>query len=347
VNAAKIRLFWDWFRARADRIRNDPAAFAPEIQDMLGRLHEGLAWEMGGPNGDRYDFTLRTERSELRHLTHWIVATAPKIEGWNIYAWKPAHNAMAGGTIRIEDEGPPFEIEKFSATVEADPRYPFLHLTVSSPQFVPGDTPEIHHQNAPIGLLVLDMVLGEKLVEDGIEAIAFLGTTPLATPARDLSAEVERQLRMVRSRSYPPAGPYLGGEGQAPDGSPMHVILPVLCFADMVSHPWRVDVDFELRSPDARGMPESDELRVLHETVPSIMEALVRGRSAQRPMHFTGSGHRSLSFYVDDPIEVEDPVRAVAHAEGYRAEVDIVYDPRWRRYRDYAPPLESPAALLS
>ena len=62
MNAARVRQFWDWFQARAERIRTDPARHAEEIGDMLGRVQDGLGWEMGGPKEGPFEFVLRITR---------------------------------------------------------------------------------------------------------------------------------------------------------------------------------------------------------------------------------------------------------------------------------------------
>jgi hypothetical protein len=64
VTPAKIRQFWDWFSARADKVRVDPGNHVPEIGEMVDRLRDGLAWEMGQASDGVFEFILRSGASE-------------------------------------------------------------------------------------------------------------------------------------------------------------------------------------------------------------------------------------------------------------------------------------------
>ena len=175
MTPAGVRRFWDWFRARADKVRVDPERHAEEIGEMLDRLHPELGWEMGSPDGKTWDFIVRCEGGDLRIVSHEVIATAPSLPGWRFLAWRPAH-ASADWEIRVEN-GRKFHLAKVTAELEPDPKYPVVNLVLSSPEF----SRKVRDDEKHAGYLMLDAVLGEKVVEDVLEGIEFR-----AAPARPL-----------------------------------------------------------------------------------------------------------------------------------------------------------------
>jgi hypothetical protein len=110
-----------------------------------------------------------------------------------------------------------------------------------------------------------------------------------------LRAEVEKRLTEVRTRAYPSNGQLFNGPGQYKDGSKFYIIIPELSFAHMASHPWRVDVDLQVKAPDAAGWPGKAELDEMQQLAAPMNQALLRTRSTQRELHRTVPGHRIIS----------------------------------------------------
>jgi hypothetical protein len=330
MDARKLGEFWDWFRARADQVRDDPRRHAPEISDMLGRLDEELGWEMGHPGGGAvWDFIVRTEDPAFRIAAHEVIASAPALEGWRFLEWRPPH-ASEKMTVKLA-KGRAFTVGKLTASIEADPKYPVVHLVLSSPEF--GAEPQDDERYA--GYLMLDAILGEQGVEDAVETIGFRPEPEGPVAAMNLKAEVERLLRDLRGRPGKVSDDWALMQGEI-EGKP--VIARVNLDPDlskMASHPWRVDVAVGLKAPDENGFPAAGELSVLQVLDDRITAHVAARTPAVSWMTRTTGGVRTTSHYVAEPLSLQDGLRAVIGEGGYPSEVRVTYDSRWREYREF------------
>jgi hypothetical protein len=330
LNQARIKNFWDWFRARADKIREDPGRHADEIHDMLERLQPGLAWEMGGKNDD-WEFIVRTEDPAFRYATHQIVSAAPGLAHWRVSAWRQAE-AYRDLRIRV-GQGKEFDLKKFSFEIEADPRYPILNLTVVSSQY----GTKIASDESYAGYLALDGLLGEKQVEDAFDSIEFRNGVagPIAAPA--LAEEVRRRRADLRARPIPaPDDKWATMEGKKDDLPWIALVATGLDLSLLPSHPWRVDVSLPIQAPVKNGMPSSEELNAMRMVEDKMVEVVEAGNRGFVWTHRTHNGRRTTSFYVQDPVLVEESFRAALDSSEYQGELEISYDPRWRVWRMFA-----------
>lgn len=329
MSDAGIRRFWDWFRARADKVRQDPGRHAEEISEMLGRLEAGLAWEMGGPKGGPFEFIVRSESSELRHRTHEIVKAAPPLEGWSFSSWRQPMTVQ-GFTLQV-DQGRSFDLGKFSADVSEDDRFPFLHLVVSSPEISedPGDSEKY------AGYLALDAILGEKTVEDAVDSIEFRRTPPGKVGAAMLRDEVVRRLAAARGRPHPARTDQWAMMEGKKEGKPL---LAMVCTglgpSLVVTHPWRLDVRLAMKETYPNGIATSGELEAVRPVEDRLVER-VESRGGAVWTHRTHDGERTTSFYVPDPAGLAGELAGIARDAGYAATVPVEYDPRWRMYREF------------
>jgi hypothetical protein len=331
MDAGKLGGFWEWFRARADKVREDPRRHAPEISDMLGRLDEELGWEMGNPGGGAgWDFIVRTEDPSFRMAAHEVIASAPAIQGWRFLEWRPAH-ASDRMTVKL-GKGRAFTVGKASASIEPDAKYPVFHLMLASPEF--GEAPGDDERYA--GYLMLDAILGEKGVEDAIDAIDFRAGPAGPVPAMKLADEVEARLVELRARPGKVSDDWALLSGEV-EGKPMVAKIALEPdLSGMSAHPWRVDVAMGLKNPDGSGFPRPEELAAL-QVLDERVATWVGGRTRSVPwLTRSCDGVRTTSLYVAEPIAISDGLRAVIGEGGYTSEVRVTYDSRWQEFRRYA-----------
>jgi hypothetical protein len=330
LNHARIKQFWDWFRARADKVREDPGRYGDEISEMLERIQPGLAWEMGG-KGQDWDFVVRTEDATLRFATYQIVSAAPRMEQWRISSWR-LPEALRELRIRV-GEGKEFDLLKFSFELETDPRFPLIHLTAVSPQF----GPEIGSGDKYAGYLAIDALLGEKQVEDVLDSVEFRGGTAGPIAASELSSEVRRRLADVYARPIPaPNDQWAAMRGTKGDRPWLALVATGIDVSLMPTHPWRVDVSLMLQNPLEDGMPSSEELGTLRPIEDQLVEVVDAGRRGFVWTHRSHDGRRTTSFYVQDPLPLQDRLRSILEASGLQGDLEISYDPRWRLWRAFA-----------
>jgi len=337
MNPVRIRHFWDWFRARAEKVRGNPEHYAEEIGEMLDRVQEGLGWEMGGPREGPSDFTIRTESPELRHVTHEIVRGAPEMPGWRITSWRLPMETR-GFKIQV-GQGKSFALEKFSADLSEDPDHPFLHLVLATPEFSakPSDS------ETYAGYLALDAVLGEKQVEDAVDSIEFRRGPTGKIPAARLREEVERRLAALRGRPRPArTDQWAMMEGKS-DGKVMLAMVATGLGSSLVeTHPWRVDLRLTLHEPHENGIATSEELQAIRPVEDRFVEIVESGGAGVVWTHRTHDGGRTTSFYVQEPGGLGEVLRAVARDADYDSEAVIDYDSRWREYREFVRPADHP-----
>jgi hypothetical protein len=332
VTPARIRQFWEWFRARAEKVREDPGLHEEEISEMLDRLHPGLAWEMGGPREGPQDFVVRSDSADLRYRTHEIVRAAPPLDGWRFSSWRLAV-PVAGFCIQVNEDRV-FELSNFSADLSEDETYPFLHLVVASPEF--SDPPADQERYA--ATLALDSILGEKTVEDAIESVEFRRGPRGAIAAELLSDEVARRMASLRERSRPArSDEWAMMEGER-EGKPL-LALVAMGFGSTLpgGFPWRVDVAVTLRDPFPNGIASSEELLALRPVEDRLIGRLEAGKRGAVWSHWTHDGERVTSGYVGDPSGLSEDLLALVREAGFEATVTVVYDPRWRLYRGFVP----------
>lgn len=332
MNDARIRHFWEWFRQRANEVRKDPRRYADEIGEMIGRLDPGLAWEMGGPNGDGgWDFILRTETAEVRHVAHRVVGAAPTLSGWRISSWR-----LPSGESSFEidlQEGRKYSVDRFTAEVTEDPRWPLLNLVVSSPDFRRKPTDKDKYA----GYIALDTLLGEQLVEDALDTIDFRSGPEGAIAAPAFRVEVERKLEAVRRRATGGTASWMSGKGER-EGKPIFISLAQdLGSARMPTHPWLVEVRVPVREPNDSGLPSKDELAELQDVGDRIDRHFAAEGRALLWGTWTHDGARTCGFYVSDPAGWAERAASVGRESGYDPDARIRYDSRWQVYRQYLP----------
>lgn len=89
------KAFWAWFLAEERRFRDietpEKELLLTELQDQLQRFNSGLWFEIGGHPKGPCELVITAEGDlslfpEVRRL----ISAAPKIEGWELVAFKPA-----------------------------------------------------------------------------------------------------------------------------------------------------------------------------------------------------------------------------------------------------------------
>lgn len=161
-----IGRFWRWFIASAERLKNLYSSdrlesLTNEVNRELDKIEPELAWEMGPGKEKPYLFTISGEGNpRLRKLADLMIRLAPTdIEGWELYAARPARSAP--GVVRLPESGEIFETIKWKFIPLEHPRTRRLDLVVVDDQLARSGRETALRAVS----LYLDQVLGEDTVE--------------------------------------------------------------------------------------------------------------------------------------------------------------------------------------
>lgn len=88
--------FWQWFQANESRFRDievpEKEELLDELMEQLHQFSENLWFELGGHPDGPHELIISAEgRVEAFHEVRRLIGTAPKIPGWVLIAFKPAH----------------------------------------------------------------------------------------------------------------------------------------------------------------------------------------------------------------------------------------------------------------
>lgn len=158
-NSDRIDDFWKWFKANEGRLKNfetDPDKYLNELLAQSKKIKEGIAIELEPPENGVINMTVSANGDlNLFETVKSIVAKAPKISGWQFFAFRQRIDASRLKDLKLKIGK--FELDphnmKFYPVIEADS----LNIII----YVTGLNEDNFNDIAYGGLLILDNILGE------------------------------------------------------------------------------------------------------------------------------------------------------------------------------------------
>lgn len=325
-DADPIGAFWSWWTETgaatvADAIaRGRPTDISMQLADRIGRVHPDLEWELGPGLLAEHVLVVTAAGNPARRAVarRWLRAAPPSDQTWE-YADLRRPNATAA----IQFDGLP-EVEIASTQVTVEPDSSAIHVGVHHPAFpqLPVDT------QRQVTFLLLDLVLGEEMVETWVGAIDTLTEPPV--DAKPIDALL-------------PTVAAFAAEHTLDDGSPAWKMLEGIHDGHLLiataEYPLRsirrphldthaaVSIGYPVVRDD--GLPEADMLDELRRFEDHLTERL--GGSGNLLAHETSAGTRTLHYYVDGTTPAGAQLKAAVTGWPHgRVTVTIASDPGWR-----------------
>lgn len=158
-SADPIQTFWSWFRQNEKRLRHfeeDPDIYLGEMLARIRKIQDGLVIELEPAKNGVISMTISADGDRnLFDMVKAVVAKAPKISGWQIFAFRQrvGPEKVKDLKLTVGDEVLDPGQMKFFPVVDGDS----LDLII----YVKGVTDGNYLKVAYAGLLLLDNILGE------------------------------------------------------------------------------------------------------------------------------------------------------------------------------------------
>jgi hypothetical protein len=323
--ADPIGAFWSWWIGSgatlvADAIaRQQPTETSAVLSEHLGRIHNDLEWELGPGLHARHVLIVTAAGDPGLRATarRWLRAAPP-----SDHTWEYADLRRPGPAFTIRFDGmPPIAIDEAVVTVEPDAAA--IHVGVHHPAFpeLPVDV------QRRVTFLMLDLVLGEEMVETWVGAIDTL---------TDVPAEVKPIETLL------PAVAAFAAEHTLEDGSPAWKMLEGVRDGQRLiataEYPLRsirrphldthaaVTITYPVRRED--GLPEAEMLDELRQFEDHLTDRL--GGSGNLLAHETSAGTRVLHYYVDGTTPAGEQLKAAITGWPHgQVTVSVAPDPAW------------------
>ncbi|TCO49234.1 uncharacterized protein DUF695 [Kribbella antiqua] len=325
VDVDPIGAFWSWWADAgaaqvADAIaRQEPKESSAVLSDWIGRIDEDLEWELGPGLHAQHVLIVTAAGNPSRRAVarRWLRAAPP-----SDHLWEYADLRRPGPVFTIKFEGlPPIPID--DAVVSIEPDAASIHVGVHHPVF-----PELPIDvQRRVTFLMLDLVLGEEMVETWVGAIDTLTDAP--TDAKPIATLL-------------PAVAGFAAEHTLEDGSPAWKMLEgvrdghrLIATAEYPLRSIRrphldthvgVSIGYPVHRED--GLPESEMLDELRQFEDHLTDRL--GGSGNLLAHETSAGIRILHYYVDGTTPAGEQLKAAVNGWPHgRVTVTISPDPAW------------------
>jgi hypothetical protein len=325
VEADTIGAFWSWWTLSgaaqvADAVtQQEPAATSADLSERIARIHPDLEWELGpGLHAEHVLIVTAAGNPALRAVARrWLRAAPPSDE-----TWEYADLRRPGPAFTIRFDGlPPIPIDETVVSVEPDAAA--VNVGVHHPTF-PSLPVDVQQR---VTFLILDLVLGEEMVETWVGVIETLDAEPAdALAIKDLL----------------PAVAAFAAEHTLEDGSPAWKMLEgtrdghrVIATAEYPLRSIRrphldthvaVSIDYPVVRED--GLPESemlDELRAFEDHLTARL-----GGSGNLLAHETSDGTRILHYYTDGTTPADAQLKAATAGWSHgRVTITTHHDPAW------------------
>ncbi|RZU19838.1 uncharacterized protein DUF695 [Kribbella rubisoli] len=305
AEADPIGAFWSWWSgsgatAVADAItRRQPTDVNVELNERIARINPDLEWELGpGLHATHVLIVTAAGNPAQRAVARrWLRAAPPSDQ-----TWEYADLRRPGPAVTIQFDGlPPVATDESVVSIEPDTAS--VHVGVHHPVFA---SLSVDAQRR-VTFLILDLVLGEEMVETWVGAIDTLPAPP------DDAVPIDSLL---------PAVAGFAAEHTLEDGSPAWKMLEgtrdgqrVIATAEYPLRSIRrphldTHVAVSIHYPVVRedGLPESEMLDELRAFEDHLTDRL--GGSGNLLAHETSAGTRILHYYTDGTT----PADAQLHA---------------------------------
>jgi hypothetical protein len=289
--------FWGWWEttgaaeiAEAISLRDLTAAGAV-LSDRVRRIHPNLDWELGrGLHAQHVLIVTAAGDPGTRGIARRWLRAAPTSDD----VWEYADMRRPSPDAGIKFDGMPLvSIDAALVTIEPDRREAALHVEVHHPTF-PTLPDELRKR---VTFLLLDLVLGEELVETWIGAISTAIEPPAhAVPISELLPAVASFAAAHVADDGGPSWRLMEGETAAGDRLVATAMVPLRSI-QMPHLDTHVAVEVPYKAAREDGLPQDETLSHLRDFEDHLTNRL--GDSGRLLAHETAAGSRILHYYVD------------------------------------------------
>jgi Family of unknown function (DUF695) len=321
----RIEAFWIWWGGVrqaievALRAKQLPPRLIDEMTERTKAIDVGLAWELGPGLRAPFQLCVSAEGDlERRAMTEMWRRAAPSDPNWDYFPARQPESAGSSYTLTL---GPhkldPAEL-RFSSRVDVSRER--INLSVWHPIYPSLD--EGTRRQATY--LLLDGLLGEDAVERWCGTIE----TSVETPTNEWVDRSGLQHQLEALAASATRERYVLGQSTAPNGQVRIVAMnTALKHIDHLDKPDRLRLVIHLTTAGPTGLPdraESESLEAFEDRASrSPPGAVFAGR-------VTGSGTRTLNWYVSDASQAKAALDAVRRDGAWRTEVSLEADARWK-----------------
>jgi Family of unknown function (DUF695) len=332
--ADPIGVFWDWWidtgaALVAESIaRQDPASTAAVLAQYVHGIDKALDWELGpGLHAEHVLVVTAAGDPGSRGVARrWLRAAPP-----SDWLWEYADLRRPAPAFTIRFEGmPPIEIDAAWVTVEPNDAAAAIHVGVHHPAFA--ELPDEARRR--ITFLLLDLTLGEELVETWIGAVEVHPEQPAdAVPIADLLPAVAGFAARFTTDDGSPTWRLLEGTH---DGRRLIASTEVPLRSIRLPHlDTHVGIAVGYRAIREDGLPETDMLDQLRALEDHLTDRL--GDSGRLLAHETSAGTRTLHYYVDGTTPAADQLQAALGGWSHGPiRLRTTADPGWQNIRHLA-----------
>jgi hypothetical protein len=325
VEADPVGAFWSWWSATgaayvADAIaRQEPTDANAPLTERIARIHPDLEWELGpGLHAEHVLIVTAAGNPELRAFARRWLRAAPVSDR----LWEYADLRRPGPAVTIRFDGLP-EVPIESAVVSVEPDSASVHVGVHHPAF-PSLPVEVQQR---VTFLILDLVLGEEMVETWVGAIETLESAPSdAVPVSSLLPTVAAFAAEHTLEDGSPAWKMLEGtrDGQRVIATAEYPLRSIRR-PHLDTH-IAVSIGYPVVRED--GLPESEMLDELRAFEDHLTDRL--GGSGNLLAHETSAGTRILHYYTDSTTPAEAQLQAATTGWPHgKVTVTAHQDPAW------------------
>jgi hypothetical protein len=322
--------FWSWWTTAgatevADAIaRQQPETTTGVLSEHVGRLPAALDWELGpGLHAEHVlVVTAAGDPAGRAVARRWLRSAPPSDQ-----VWEYADLRRPAPDVTIQFDGmPPVEIGAGLVAIDPDSRAAAIHVAVHHPVFpqLPTDLQK------RVTFLLLDLVLGEELVETWIGAIDTAVARPAdAVPIAELLPAVAAFAADHVAEDGGPSWRLM--EGQTAAGQRLVATAMVPLRSIQLPHlDTHVAVSVPYLAAREDGLPVDETLTELRAFEDHLTARL--GDSGRLLAHETAAGARTLHYYVDGGTPAAAQLQAaVTGWQDGPVTVEISPDAGWER----------------
>ncbi|MGF1581450.1 MAG: DUF695 domain-containing protein [Gemmataceae bacterium] len=340
--------FWEWFRENGNRLRdtvygeNEGARHEAldELASAKSLLARDLILELGRSlEGGVAELVVSADgRPERVDEVKSFVSSAPKMEGWEVVAFRPRMSMREGLEIQIQGE----TIGPSDVWYRVTPEEDGLGLTL----YVQGLTDENEEMRGLGASLLAEHEIGER---DVLTLLSSLGceALPADPQAEDLQPfkTIVATFEEARIKRYPPPGSLTVDDGkwQMLEGEinekPAWIFIN-RTFDHYVGHPdydGRLTVRIRFHDVREDGLPTTEEeYAEAQELSEQVCKMLQQGQESLHVMTLVMDGRRDMILYTNG-LE-----QALAHLNSaptndfnHRLETEFEWDTAWGMYRAF------------
>ncbi|QNE19263.1 DUF695 domain-containing protein [Kribbella qitaiheensis] len=295
--ADAIGAFWTWWRQTgatqiaAAIAERDLTAAGAVLSERVHKIHENLDWELSlGLHAKHVLIVTAAGDPGTRAIARRWLRAAPVSD--QLWEYADMRRPSPDGGIKF-DGMPLVAIETALVTIEPDRREAALHVEVHHPTF-PALPEELRQR---VTFRLLDLVLGEELVETWIGAISTAVEPPAnAVPISELLPAVASFAAAHVAEDGGPSWRLMEGETPAGDRLVATAMVPLRSI-QMPHLDTHVAVEVPYKAAREDGLPQDETLSHLRDFEDHLSDRL--GDSGRLLAHETAAGSRILHYYVD------------------------------------------------